>query len=404
MSLYVLKFGGSSVATVSRIKHVASIIKEIVDSGNKVAVVVSAMHGVTNQLVELAYNFSDTLIDRECDAIISTGEQVSAGLLALCLKGMGIPSKSFCGWQIPVITDGTFSDSSVKSVDGNMLTEEIFSKGIVPIITGFQGISHVEREIHTIGRGGSDASAVAVSYAINADECFIYTDVDGVYTADPRIVLDAKRLKNISYDEMLELASLGAKVLQSRSVLMARQCGVKLRVLSSFSSSKSEFGETIVCDKTTYIPKNKKVAGIANNTSGFMVKITTSVVGLTEILSVLHSNNIKTDFITKVEAGENGSKNFSFVTPKSLMYDLKQVLDFFGDNISYCIDENIGIISVVGAGIKTDNTICSDVFKSLFENNIQVKFVSTSELCCSVIVPMQMTEHTVNILHKLFFS
>ncbi len=404
MSLYVLKFGGSSVATVTRIQHVASVIKNLRTIGDHhVAVVVSAMQGVTNQLVELTRNFSSTNLDREYDAVISSGEQVSSGLLSLCLKNMGINAKSFQGWQIPIITDGMFSDASIKSVDKEILLREIYENDVVPVITGFQGISEDNREIHTIGRGGSDASAVAISYAIDADECFIYTDVDGVYTADPRIVLDSRRLSSISYEEMLELASLGAKVLQSRSVLMAYQCGVKLRVLSSFTNNSSESGETIVCDKTVYIPKDKKIAGIAHNTSSFMVKIFNVKFSLSDILKIFMDHNIKIEFITESYVGIGKDERIiSFLSEKSFIEDIRNILHSM--DIDYEFDESIGVVSVVGSGIKTDISICRDILSKLDSENIIVKHISITEMSCSVVIPFQMTEYVINILHNLFFN
>ncbi|GHT89164.1 hypothetical protein FACS1894113_3480 [Alphaproteobacteria bacterium] len=291
MALYVLKFGGSSVATTARIRKSAEIVANVRNRGHLVAVVTSAMQGVTNQLIDVAKAFCDSFVNREYDAIISSGEQVAAGLFALCLGSIGISAKSMLGWQIPIRTSGFFSQGFISSVNKDVILNEILTNGTTPVIAGFQGISD-ENEIMTIGRGGSDATACAVSCAIGADECFIYTDVDGVYTADPRVVLNSKRLTQISYDEMLVLASLGAKVLQDKSVCIAKQCGVKLRVLSSFS----EGGETIVTNETTY-QNDRKIAGIAHNTSVCIINISGDFNG-SELTERLYFNKINLEFIS----------------------------------------------------------------------------------------------------------
>ncbi len=264
MSLYVLKFGGSSVATTTRMKHIVEIVASFIREKHQVVVVTSAMQGVTNQLIELTGSFSTSPINREYDTVISTGEQVAAGLLAMALNAERIPAQSMTSWQIPIYVQGDYSDAEITKVS----TEKIFKllkKGIIPVITGFQGISE-NSDIYTIGRGGSDATACAVAKAIDADECLIYTDVDGVYTADPRVVLNARRLDEVSYDDMIELASWGAKVLQTKSTQIAKDYGVKLKVLSSFAEGNG----TKIIHHTKYAPSTQ-VTGIAHSLDCFAV-------------------------------------------------------------------------------------------------------------------------------------
>jgi aspartate kinase len=261
VGLYILKFGGSSVANPQRISHVADIVSRHLQSGTEVVVVTSAMQGVTNQLVDLTKSFGEVMYGREYDAVISSGEQVAAGLLAICLNSIGVKAKSFNAWQIPIIAEGEFSDAAICEINSHKIFEEL-NDGVVPVITGFQGISkNCKDDILTIGRGGSDATACAIASAMNADKCCIYTDVDGVYTADPRVVLGAKKLAKISYDDMLELADNGAKVLQAKSVAIAKQYGVNLSVLSSFTKGS----ETLVTNETNYLSNaNYEITGISH--------------------------------------------------------------------------------------------------------------------------------------------
>ncbi|MDR0744724.1 MAG: aspartate kinase [Holosporales bacterium] len=390
MSFYVVKFGGSSVATTSRIKKASEIVSRIISNGNKVVIVTSAMQGVTNQLIDFAKIFHDSPINREYDAIISSGEQVAAGLFALCLSSVGIKSKSMLGWQIPIKTSNSFSQAIIKSINAKKVLDAVFEKDITPVIAGFQGISDRD-EITTIGRGGSDATACALAYALNADECFIYTDVDGIYTADPRIVLNSKRIEKISYNEMLELASCGARVLQSRSVLIAKQCNVKLRVLSSFS----ETGETIVTSETVYIPKVKKIAGIAHNMSSCMIKIFGEANQI-QIFEMLYDNNIKLDLISVSE------NLISFLIQKPYLGDLKLILE--NEKITFDVDNDIGVVSIVGDGVKTDQSIFKKILSIINTKRIKLKSISFSDISISLIIPFQQTELLVNEIHHAFFE
>lgn len=385
--LYVVKFGGSSVATTARIKHVSDIVSKLVLKGNRVVVVTSAMQGVTNQLIDFTRVFQESPVNREYDAIISSGEQVAAGLLAMCLESMGVKSKSFVSWQIPINVDGIFSNAFIDSVDRSKILDSL-ENGITPVIAGFQGISK-NGDIMTIGRGGSDATACAISHAINADECFIYTDVDGVYSADPRIVLNSKRLKEISYNEMIELASNGAKVLQSKSVLIAKNCNVKLRVLSSFQDDDG--GETMVTNETVYIPKDKNIAGVAHN----MGLSKATIFGINDaglILSKINSPEL---------ISINGD-SLSFLFPKTSLLDVKSIIE--KNNLLFEIDNDIGVVSIVGSGIKTDNSILNIAISIISANGIKLKQITVSEISISIVVPLGQTNISLNLLHEKFFG
>ncbi|MDR1488223.1 MAG: aspartate kinase [Holosporales bacterium] len=370
MSFLVLKFGGSSVGTIARMGNVSSIIHNLLTRGHKVVVVVSAMHGVTNQLLELTKNFIDISSDRECDVVVSTGEQVTSGLLALSLKKIGVLAKSFQGWQVPVITETVFGEASIKSVNKDILIGAIL-EGIVPIVSGFQGISN-RNDITTIGRGGSDATAVAIANALQADECFIYTDVDGVYTADPRIVLGACKLECISYSEMLEMSKKGSKVLQAKSVQIAQDNGVKLRVLSSFKDN--DVGTAVGGGATKYPTKNAAIAGIANDMNSFMLKT--------------NNKNFKKKSIPMTEIDEK-----TFVINKIHQNEVKNTVGEF--------DNDIGIVSVIG---QDSINLNQRILKSLRNNKIVVKKIYSSDKSLSIVTPFQQTEIAVNILHKEFFE
>lgn len=371
MSLYVLKFGGSSVSTTSRIENVAAIIKRLSLAKHRLVVVVSAMQGMTNQLVDLARTFSDIGCSREYDVVISSGEQVSSGLLALCLQKNGIAARSFQGWQLPIITDSRFGEASIQSIGVNRLLENINSS-IIPVISGFQGVSE-GNDITTTGRGGSDASAVVLARFLEADECFIYTDVDGVYTADPRIVLESQKLSYVSYEDMFELSSKGAKVLQSRSVKIAKDQSVNVRVVSSFSSDGVG---TVIQQNTNYLSKIGKIAGIAHNTSVF------SVVPNEHIILSLKEKNI--EFI---EIGRE-----SLIVSKSHQGEIKQK--------NSLVDNDVGVISVVGQNLLDFESF---ILNTLHNNEIYLKNKQSSDKSITLVVPFQQTERAVNILHSVLF-
>ncbi|MDR0552494.1 MAG: aspartate kinase [Holosporales bacterium] len=377
MSLIVLKFGGSSVGTASRFENVASIIEGHIGAGRRVAVVVSAMQGMTNQLVDLTKNFTKTSIGRENDAVVSAGEQISSGLLALALKKRGIEARSFQGWQIPITTESVFGESRISYIRKDLLVDQSY----VPVISGFQGVSE-SGDITTLGRGGSDATAVAVAHVIEADECLIYTDVDGVYTADPRLVLNAEKLRSISYNEMLELAINGAKVLQAASVDIAKSYRVKLRVLSSFAADQN-CGGTIITNETEYITPIK-IAGITHNSSCFSFNLSSSHEPIVEKLS---SQNIAVTHIA----------DSLYYANKLHKYEILEAIDGQNSNV----DNDIGIINIVGIGAMD---ISDDVVKMLLTSDVVVKNTFNSDLSFSIVVPFQQAELAINILHAMLFS
>jgi aspartate kinase len=385
MSLLVLKFGGSSVANTGRIRHVAELISEQIYKKHKIVVVTSAMYGVTSQLIELTKSFTSSTFDREYDTVISTGEQVAAGLLALCLNSINIKSKSFNAWQLPIIIDGDFSNASINSINKDRIFNEL-DQGVVPVITGFQGIS-LTGDIFTIGRGGSDATACAVAYAINADKCLIYTDVDGVYTADPRIVLRSKRLSHISYDEMIELTSNGAQVLQAKSVIIAKQYHIKLNVLSSFIDKSSE---TIITDRTSYISTAGKIAGIAHNLNALVVVITSKF----DMQYLLN----KTKYLELKAIDEARGL---FICSKNIQSELKSILDPI---CKFEFDSDIGVVTITGRNICSDIKIEEEITNYLEENHIKIKHIYGNALSKSFVVPFQYTIPTTQLLHAKFFE
>jgi aspartate kinase len=317
----------------------------------------------------------DSPFDREYDTVISAGEQVAAGLLAMCLRKAGIEARSLNSWQIPITASGEFSNAEIQSMDGQRILQEI-EQGIVPVITGFQGISE-NRDILTIGRGGSDATACAVSKAINAGECLIYTDVDGVYTADPRITLNAKRLDNVSYDDMVALASHGAKVLQDKSVRIAKQYGVRLKVLSSFADG----GGTNITEKTDYI-SSCKIAGIAHSLDMFALRLSRKT-----DMDIVRENttHLEQDVLTDT----------FMLFPKAAQAEVKTILD--AENVASEIDNDIGVVTVVGGGVCGMETMPAC-------EGVNIKATSRGDNTFSVVVPFLQTEMLVNALHKRLFE
>lgn len=371
MSLYVLKFGGSSVATTARIRHVAEIVANFVQSGHRVVVVTSAMQGVTNQLIELTKAFSDLPINREYDAVISSGEQVAAGLLAMALNSENIKAKSMNAWQIPIYINGNHSDATIAQVSTKKIFE-LLEQGIIPVITGFQGISK-NNDICTIGRGGSDATACAIAKTINADECLIYTDVDGVYTADPRIVLNARKLEMISCDEMIELASWGAKVLQTKSTQIAKEYDVRLRVLSSFADGNG----TEIAHQTKYVLTNQ-VTGIAHSLDYFAIY---PVDELKLLLKPFNSMIREYDEIILI--------------PKTLQTEIQTIISTNG--VSSEIDNDVGTVTVV---CKNLNFVDALVSENDFYDMYGIKFIITSAYSETLIIPYQQTIPLITALHE----
>lgn len=406
MALLVMKFGGTSVANVDRIKRAAKRVALEVAHGKNVLVIVSAMSGKTNELVDWVNDTSQFYDAREYDAVVSSGENVTAGLMALTLQEMDIPARSWQGWQIPVHTSSSHSSARIESISSETINEK-FEQGMkVAVIAGFQGISN-ENRITTLGRGGSDTTAVAFAAAFNAERCDIYTDVDGVYTTDPRICDKAKKLDKISYEEMLELASLGAKVLQTRSVEMAMRFKVKLRVLSSFEEPSEKVG-TLVCDEEEIMESNV-VSGIAysrDEAKMTLVSIADRPGIAAAIFGLLSDAGINVDMIIQ-NIAEAGRTDMTFSCPidqvskaeKSLNNAKKEGLINFQDLLA---DKNVAKISAVGIGMRSQSGVAAKMFKTLSDEGINIKVIATSEIKISVLVDRKYLELAVQSLHDAF--
>ena len=406
MALLVMKFGGTSVANVDRIKRAAKRVALEVAHGKNVLVIVSAMSGKTNELVDWVNDTSQFYDAREYDAVVSSGENVTAGLMALTLQEMDIPARSWQGWQIPVHTSSSHSSARIESISSETINEK-FEQGMkVAVIAGFQGISN-ENRITTLGRGGSDTTAVAFAAAFDAERCDIYTDVDGVYTTDPRICDKAKKLDKISYEEMLELASLGAKVLQTRSVEMAMRFKVKLRVLSSFEEPSEKVG-TLVCDEEEIMESNV-VSGIAysrDEAKMTLVSIADRPGIAAAIFGLLSEAGINVDMIIQ-NIAEAGRTDMTFSCPidqvskaeKSLNNAKKEGLINFQDLLA---DKNVAKISAVGIGMRSQSGVAAKMFKTLSDEGINIKVIATSEIKISVLVDRKYLELAVQSLHDAF--
>jgi len=406
MALLVMKFGGTSVANIDRIKRAAKRVALEVAHGKNVLVIVSAMSGKTNELVDWVNDTSQFYDAREYDAVVSSGENVTAGLMALTLQEMDIPARSWQGWQIPVHTSSSHSSARIESISSETINEK-FEQGMkVAVVAGFQGISN-ENRITTLGRGGSDTTAVAFAAAFNAERCDIYTDVDGVYTTDPRICDKAKKLDKISYEEMLELASLGAKVLQTRSVEMAMRFKVKLRVLSSFEEPGEKVG-TLVCDEEEIMESNV-VSGIAysrDEAKMTLVSIADRPGIAAAIFGLLSDAGINVDMIIQ-NIAEAGRTDMTFSCPidqvsnaeKSLNNAKKEGLINFQDLLA---DKNVAKISAVGIGMRSQSGVAAKMFQTLSDEGINIKVIATSEIKISVLVDRKYLELAVQSLHDAF--
>ena len=405
MSRIVMKFGGTSVGSVDRINHVSSIVKSEFDLGNQVVVVLSAMAGETDKLISLTKDLSDNFLASEYDVVISSGEQVSAGALSGLLNSQGVKAQSRLGWQIPIVTSGDHKSSRIEAIHSKDLIN-LLESNVVVIIPGFQGINP-EGQITTLGRGGSDTSAVAIAAAIDADFCDIYTDVDGVYTSDPNKVPTAKRLDKISYEEMLEMASLGAKVLQTRSVETAMNNDVVLRVLSSFSDLGEDKKGTLVCSEDSIADK-KIVTGVAASTNDAKLTLTgiKDKPGVAaDILGELADNGINVDMIVQNISGDRKTTDLTFTVPKDEFTKAKSLMENLSSNLSYkdlIVDSNIAKISIVGVGMRSNAGVASQMFRILSQNNINIDVISTSEIKISVLINKELTEKALNTLHDHF--
>ena len=398
-NIIVQKFGGTSVGSEERIASVAKIVQKA-SLENSIVVVVSAMSGETNRLINLAKSFGDNPSKREFDALISTGEKVSAALLAMALQQIGVPAKSFSASQISMKTTNTYSKARILEVDCNKI-QETLDAGVVPIITGFQGITE-SGDVTTLGRGGSDTTAVAIAAQMKAERCDIYTDVDGIYTTDPRIVPKAKKLDTITMEEMLEMAGQGAKVIQIRAVEFANKYKVPVRVLSSFESGN---GTLISLEENNM--ENGLVSGIAFQKD--QVKFTLHGVSDTPgmafgILGPLSDANIEVDVIVQ-NVSVNGKTDFTFTVSKedeiaatAVIESLKGSLEF--DDL--LIDSSIAKVSLVGVGMRTHAGIASSAFKALSEAGINIQMISTSEIKITIVIQEKETDQAVNALHSEF--
>ena len=398
-NIIVQKFGGTSVGSEERIASVAKIVQKA-SLDNSIVVVVSAMSGETNRLINLAKSFGDNPSKREFDALISTGEKVSAALLAMALQQIGVPAKSFSASQISMKTTSTYSKAKILEVDGNKI-QETLDAGIVPIITGFQGITE-SGDVTTLGRGGSDTTAVAIAAQMKAERCDIYTDVDGIYTTDPRIVPEAKKLDTITMEEMLEMAGQGAKVIQIRAVEFANKYKVPVRVLSSFESGN---GTLISLEENNM--ENGLVSGIAFQKD--QVKFTLHGVSDTPgmaygILGPLSDANIEVDVIVQ-NVSVNGKTDFTFTVSKEDKIAATGVIDSLKGSIEFddlLIDSSIAKVSLVGVGMRTHAGIASSAFKALSEAGINIQMISTSEIKITIVIQEKETDQAVNALHNEF--
>jgi len=400
MALVVQKYGGTSMGSVERIRNVAKRVAKTYDAGNDMVVVVSAMAGETNKLVALANEVSEFPDNREYDVLVAAGEQVSIALLAMCLKSMGYKAKSYLGFQVPIVTDTAYAKARIEEIPDTKMRADL-KEGTILIVAGFQGVDNLGN-ITTLGRGGSDTSAVALAAALKADVCEIYTDVDGVYTTDPNICKDAKKIERISYEEMLELASLGAKVLQIRSVEFAKKYNVDVHVRSSFNDNlgtmvtkEDKEMEAVLVSGIAYAKDEVKIA---------VMQVPDKPGIAAQILSPLSDANISVDMIVQ-NVSEAGFTDFTFTVPQA---DFKKALAITKETagaISAKVvisDENVTKVSIVGLGMRSHAGVATTMFKTLAAEGINIQMISTSEIKISVVVDAKYTELAVRVLHDAF--
>ena len=401
MARLVLKFGGTSVADVPRIQNVARLVKREVDAGNEVAVVVSAMSGETNKLVGWCREIAILHDAREYDTVVAAGEQVTAGLLALALQEIGVNARSWLGWQIPLATDDTHASARIEHIDTREIVAR-FAQGQVAVIAGFQGLGS-DRRITTPGRGGSDTSAVALAAAMKAERCDIYTDVDGVYTTDPRIVDKARKLDKITYEEMLEMASSGAKVLQIRSVEMAMKHRVRVQVLSSFTAAPG----TLVVDEDEIV-EQELVSGIAysrDEAKITLVKVADRPGVAAGLFGPLADANINVDMIVQNVSEDGSSTDITFTVARADLERAQKLLEDKRDAIAYRemrFDPKVAKISVIGVGMRSHAGVAARMFQALSEKGINIQVISTSEIKISVLIAADYTELAVRALHTAY--
>ena len=401
MTYIVQKFGGTSVADLDRIKHVATKVREEVSKGNKVAVVVSAMAGETNKLTDWANKLGGSKPNAEHDVIVSSGEQVTSGLLALYLNNIGINARSWMAWQMPFMTDDTFTKARITEIDATELKVSL-DNNFVAVIPGFQGVTDNKR-ITTLGRGGSDTTAVALAAALSAERCDIYTDVDGVYTTDPRIVSKAQKIDAVTYEEMLEMASQGAKVLQTRSVALAMLHDVRLQVLSTFENKPG----TLVLSEEEIL-EHETVTGIAYSPDE--AKVTLRRVGdkpgvAASIFGSLAKASINVDMIVQNVSEDGKATDITFTINQTDSERASEVLHNLKDEIGFSdliADQNVAKISVIGVGMRSQPGVATTMFRTLGEKGINIEVISTSEIKVSVLIASEYTELAVRALHTAF--
>ena len=411
MSRIVMKFGGTSMAGIERIRSVAARVKREVAAGNQVAVVVSAMAGETDRLVGFCREASSLYDPREYDVVVSAGEQVTSGLLAIALQAAGVPARSWLGWQLPIATSDAHASARIENIDMAALDASL-AAGEVAVIPGFQGVD-ADGRVTTLGRGGSDTSAVAMAAAMKADRCDIYTDVDGVYTTDPRIVPRARKLKKVTYEEMLELASVGAKVLQTRSVGLAMKEGVRVQVLSSFTGEDAPMADTlpgtmIVGEEEIDDMESQLITGIAHDKNE--AKITLIAVpdkpgAVAAIFAPLAAANINVDMIIQNIAHAARSTDVTFTVPAADLARSIEVLNQGRGEIGFgelVHDTRVAKISVVGVGMRSHAGVASTMFSTLGERGINIQAISTSEIKVSVLIEEDYTELAVRVLHTAY--
>ncbi len=401
MSLIVQKFGGTSVANTERMFNVADIVTKTYDAGNDVVVVVSAQGDTTDEFIEKANAINPNASKREMDMLLTAGEQISASLLAMAIEKLGYPVVSLLGWQAGFQTSSTYGSARIKKVKADRIQKELDKKNIV-IVTGFQGTNRYD-DMTTLGRGGSDTSAVAIAASMHADLCQIYTDVDGVYTADPRKIPNAKKLDVISYDEMLELATLGAQVLNNRSVEMAKKYNIELEVISSLTRQPG----TIVKEEAKM--EKMLISGVAKDNDVARI----SIIGVPDkpglafkIFSKLAAKKVNVDIILQ-SVGRDNTKDITFTVPQNMLSEAMTAVEEYAQVIGaqkVVFDENVCKVSIVGAGMETHPGVAAEMFEALFEANINIQMISTSEIKVSVLLAREDADNAVAAIHAKFFG
>ena len=398
--LIIKKFGGTSLSNIEKIKKAAKLIKKEVLLGNKVVVVVSALGKTTDKLQSLINKISFNSSAEEIDTILSSGEQASSGLMALALKNINVKARSFLGWQVPILTNTSYGKAKILDIDSKILKKEI-KKGITPVIAGFQGVSN-EFRITTIGRGGSDTTAVAIASKLSADRCDIHTDVEGVYTADPRWVRKAKKIDKLTYDEMLEMASVGAQVLEPRSVSLAKNNNIILWVKSSFKNVQG----TKIDDSTKLEKRN--VSGIVfskNDSKITLLGIPDKPGVAAKIFGSLANEDINVDMIVQNISSDGKYSDLTFTVPQTDLFKAKKCINRIKDDIkvkNILPDSNVAKISIVGIGMRSNAGIAEDMFKALGKQKINIDLISTSEIKISVLISRRNLKKAINVLHKTY--